>query len=227
MINSTGIETRLSMGLPAHGRRVMAGQAVEMFFNELPAIAERSLLYKNLDRDAVLKHVNLAEDQWILRNKIKEMGLVAFVANGSILPRRSGVDDRPLQRGAVPFISPPELEVMVELPHAGRQGDGDPKGITLIVGGGYHGKSTLLRAIERGVYDHISGDGRELVVTAGDAVKIRAEDGRRVEKVDISPFISNLPGNESTVAFSTDNKRKHFQAANIMEALEIGTSAVD
>ena len=226
MINSTGIETRLSMGLPAHGRRVMAGQAVEMFFNELPAIAERSLLYKNLDRDAVLKHVNLAEDQWILRNKIKEMGLVAFVANGSILPRRSGVDDRPLQRGAVPFISPPELEVMVELPHAGRvKGMGIPKGITLIVGGGYHGKSTLLRAIERGVYDHISGDGRELVVTAGDAVKIRAEDGRRVEKVDISPFISNLPGNESTVAFSTDNASgSTSQAANIMEALEIGTS---
>ncbi|NLO81490.1 MAG: ABC-ATPase domain-containing protein [Clostridiales bacterium] len=226
IINSTGIEARLSMGLPAQGRRVLAGQAADMFFIELPRLVERSLVYRNLDGEGLEKQVNLAEDQWVLRRKIEEMGLVAFVANGSILPRRSGVDDRPLQRGAVPFVSPPELEVEVGLPHAGRvKGMGIPRGITLIVGGGYHGKSTLLRAIERGVYDHIPGDGREFVVTVEDAVKIRAEDGRRVEKVDISPFISNLPGGVSTGAFSTDNASgSTSQATNIMEALEVGTS---
>jgi len=226
LVNTACVEARLSMGLPARGRSVLAGQAIEMFFNELPRLVEGSLVYKNLDMAAILRHVNLAEDQWVLRNKIKEMGLVAFVANGSILPRRSGVDDRPLEHRAVQFKSPCELEVMVELPHAGKvRGMGIPKGITLIVGGGYHGKSTLLRAIERGVYDHIPGDGRELVVTVDDAVKIRAEDGRRVEKVDISLFINNLPNGESTTAFSTENASgSTSQAANIIEALEIGTS---
>ncbi len=226
LVTNSSVEARMTMGLPARGRTVLAGQAMEMFFGELPRLVEQSLIYRNLDNAALLKHVNLAEDQWVLRNKIKEMGLVAFIANGSILPRRSGVDDRPMERGAVPFKSPPELEVMVELPHAGKVwGMGIPKGITLIVGGGYHGKSTLLHAIERGVYDHIPGDGRELVVTVEDAVKIRAEDGRRVEKVDISPFINNLPNGESTKAFSTENASgSTSQAANIMEALEIGTS---
>jgi len=226
LVSDLRVEARLTMGLPARGRTVLAGQAMEMLFGELPRLMEQSLVYRNLDNAALLRHVNLAEDQWVLRNKIKEMGLVAFIANGSILPRRSGVDDRPMESGAVPFKSPPELEVMVELPHAGKVwGMGIPKGITLIVGGGYHGKSTLLHAIERGVYDHIPGDGRELVVTVEDAVKIRAEDGRRVEKVDISPFINNLPNGESTRAFSTENASgSTSQAANIMEALEIGTS---
>lgn len=226
LVSDVSVEARLTMGLPARGRTILSGQAMEMLFGELPRLVEQSLIYRNLDRAALLKHVNLAEDQWVLRSKIKEMGLVAFVANGSILPRRSGVDDRPMESGAVPFKSPPELEVMVELPHAGKVwGMGIPKGITLIVGGGYHGKSTLLRAIERGVYDHIPGDGRELVVTVEDAVKIRAEDGRRVEKVDISPFINNLPNGEPTTSFSTENASgSTSQAANIMEALEIGTS---
>ena len=96
-------------------------------------------------------------------------------------------------------------------------------GVTLIVGGGYHGKSTLLQALERGVYNHIPGDGRELVVTNPAAVKIRAEDGRRVEKVDIRPFINNLPNQDNAAAFSTNNASgSTSQAANIIEALEVG-----
>lgn len=70
---------------------------------------------------------------------------------------------------------------------------GIPEGVTLIVGGGFHGKSTLLQALERGVYHHIAGDGREMVITRQDAVKVRAEDGRNIEKVNISAFINNLP----------------------------------
>ncbi len=102
---------------------------------------------------------------------------------------------------------------------------GIKRGVTLIVGGGYHGKSTLLKAIERGVYNHIPGDGREFVLTVEDAVKIRAEDGRKIENVDISPFISKLPFGLTTEDFTTENASgSTSQAANIMEALEIGTS---
>ncbi|RME97400.1 MAG: ATPase, partial [Chloroflexi bacterium] len=153
------------------------------------------------------------------------LGLVAFVANGAILPRRSGVDDRPLSgAGVVPFQSPANLQVELNLPHAGRvTGMGIPVGVTLIAGGGYHGKSTLLSALERGVYNHIPGDGRELVVSHPAAVKIRAEDGRRVEGVDLRPFINNLPNGNNAAAFCTQNASgSTSQAANIIEALEVG-----
>ncbi|HET7615856.1 MAG TPA: P-loop domain-containing protein, partial [Bacillales bacterium] len=99
--------------------------------------------------------------------------------------------------------------------------------ITLIVGGGYHGKSTLLQAVERGVYDHIGGDGREYVLTDVSACKIRAEDGRKVTQVDISPFIRNLPYGKDTEKFSSENASgSTSQAANIIEALEAGTRAL-
>ena len=104
------------------------------------------------------------------------------MANGSILPRESGVSSKPM-RGAVKFQSPKEQEVTITLPHAGViSGMGIKRGITLIVGGGYHGKSTLLKALETGVYPHVAGDGREYVITDDTAVKIRAEDGRSIEK---------------------------------------------
>ena len=97
------------------------------------------------------------------------------------------------------------------------------KGITLIVGGGYHGKSTLLKALEAGVYNHIAGDGREFVITDDTAFKLRAEDGRSITGVDISPFIKNLPNKKDTVHFSTeDASGSTSQAANLMEALESG-----
>jgi predicted ABC-class ATPase len=155
---------------------------------------------------------------------LKGQGLVAFVAQDAVLPRRSGVDKRPMTGLVIPFSTPETLRVDFDLPNRGAiTGMGIPEGITLIVGGGYHGKSTLLNALELGVYNHIPGDGREFVVARSSAVKIRAEDGRRVEKVDISPFISNLPFHQETRAFSTDDASgSTSQAANIMEALEIG-----
>lgn len=219
------IEVRLKVGLPARGRRVLGKEAQKMFLEELPEIVANSLFYKKIDQDRLKKHVLIVEDQEILRSKLKDKKLVAFVANGSILPRRSGVDDRPLTtEKVVEFKSPPEYEIQFELPYRGIiKGMGIKAGITLIVGGGYHGKSTLLNAIERGVYNHIPGDGREYVVTREDAIKIRAEDGRRIEKVDISPFINNLPQGDDTTEFSTDNASgSTSQAANIMEALELG-----
>jgi len=224
--NKDMIEARLSLGLPAAGRRVLSDEGYKMFFEELPKIVNYTLYYENIDSSSLKKHVKVVEDQETLRDKLSEKGLAAFIANGSILPRQSGIDDRPLSGNkVVRFISPPEYEIEFDLPHLGKiKGMGIKEGVTLIVGGGYHGKSTLLNAIEKGVYNHIPGDGREYVVTREDAVKIRAEDGRRIEKVDISPFINNLPQGETTTDFCTENASgSTSQAANIIEALEIGT----
>ena len=218
------VELRFLAGMPAAGRRILGREAEEMLLGDVPALVERSLLFRNLDGGDLYRHIEAAEDADFLRSVLKDRGLVAFVADGSILPRRSGVDDRPLTRG-IPFRSPEGLRVEVELPNRGRiTGMGIPEGITLIVGGGFHGKSTLLRALERGVYNHIPGDGRELVVTDPTAVKIRAEDGRSIVGVDISPFIGTLPGGVDTRFFTTENASgSTSQAANILEAVEAGS----
>ncbi|WP_457571953.1 ABC-ATPase domain-containing protein [Desulfovulcanus sp.] len=226
-VDKDSIEARFMVGLPARGRKILARQAEKIFFVFLPEIVENSLIYPNLNAQKLARHIQIAEDQEVLRAELKEKNLVAFVGNGSILPRESGISDQPLPKEkAVPFISPKELEACFHLPNQGQvKGMGIPAGVTLIVGGGYHGKSTLLKAIERGVYNHIPDDGRELVVTVADAIKIRAEDGRSVIKTDISPFISNLPGGQSTESFSTPNASgSTSQAANIVEALEAGAS---
>jgi predicted ABC-class ATPase len=218
-----GVEMRFFVGLPARGRQILGRQAAAMICDDIPLIVERSLKYKNLDPDHCKRHVETVEDADWLRQQLAEKGLVAFIPNGAILPRRSGVDQRPLETDVVPFKSPESLEVEFNRPNFGEiKGLGIPKGITLIVGGGYHGKSTLLNAIELGVYNHIFGDGREFVTTSPDAVKIRAEDGRSVAGVDISPFINQLPQGRSTLNFSTENASgSTSQAANIMEALEV------
>lgn len=218
------LEVRFFLGLPARGRRILGRAAAELLCDAVPRVVDRALRYRSLDPREVRAAAETNEDAEALRALLPELGLVAFVADGSVLPRRSGVDPRPLERGAVPFQSPPSLRVEVELPNRGRiAGMGIPRGITLIVGGGFHGKSTLLEALELGVYNHRPGDGREFVVTDGAAVKIRSEDGRAVAGVDIRPFISNLPGGVDTAAFSTqDASGSTSQAANIMEALEAG-----
>lgn len=170
------------------------------------------------------KAAELADDQAYIREQLPKMGLCAFVANGSVLPRESGVSQRPM-RSSVPFQSPETMEVTMELPHRGMiRGMGIRKGITLIAGGGYHGKSTLLKALELGVYNHIAGDGREYVITDDTAVKIRAEDGRSVKKTDISMFVNDLPSGKNTKEFYTeDASGSTSQAANVVEAMESGT----
>lgn len=219
------VEARFVVGLPARGRRILGRQAATMLCDEVPKLVDASLYYDRLNKKRLIIHLNAAEDADALRAQLPALGLAAFIADGSYLPRRSGVDNRPLQGDTVvPFRSPDSLRVEVSLPHAGHvSGMGIPTGVTLIVGGGYHGKSTVLSAIELGVYNHIPGDGRELVVTEPTAVKIRAEDGRRVEGVDIRPFINNLPNQSDAAAFRTDNASgSTSQAANIVEALEVG-----
>ncbi len=226
VVNAQHVEIRFAVGLPAAGRTVLANEAQAMFYQEIPKVAQASMLFSSLDRDAVRRHVEVAEDAEALRGQLEGRGLVAFVADGAILPRESGISPRPLRaEQAVRFAAPAELRVELAVPNRGRvAGLGIPAGITVILGGGYHGKSTLLSAIEMGVYNHIPGDGREYVVSRADAVKIRAEDGRRIEKVNIAPFISNLPFQRDTSAFSTENASgSTSQAANIVEALEAGS----
>lgn len=228
IIEEQFIEVRFEVGLPAAGRKVLGRAAGQIFCKALPKIVEASLIYKNLDQKAFKEQVELMLDQEVVREELKKRDLVAFVANGAILPRESGISEKPLRKGSIPFKSPANLEVTLNLPYRGEvKGMGIPKGITLIVGGGYHGKSTLLNAIELGVYNHIVGDGREMVITRQDAVKVRAEDGRSVEKVNISPFINNLPNGKDTERFTTPNASgSTSQAANMMEALEVGTSCL-
>ena len=221
------MEARFCMGLPAFGRKIAGKHAVIMFFEELPRIIE-STHFGNLDKKMLYTHIETNEDADFIRSRLDSLKIVGFVADESILPRMSGVDSRPLTGKVVPFESPESLRTEIDVPNKGvLTGMGIPQGVTLIVGGGYHGKSTLLNALELGVYNHIPGDGREYVITDFATMKIRAEDGRRIEKVDISPFISNVPFGQDTTAFSTeDASGSTSQAANIMEALEVGCTVL-
>ncbi len=223
-ITDEKIIMRFHVGFPAFGRTINAGELEKILFDFLPKCVENSAYYVNLDKKKVEAAVFLAEDQSALRQILKKEKLVAFVANGSILPRQSGVSERPL-KGAVPFTSPSSMERSFLLPHMGEiSGMAVPEGITLIVGGGYHGKSTLLSAIQQGIYNHIAGDGREFVITEQSAVKLRAEDGRSIRNVNISLFINDLPNNKDTSAFSTeDASGSTSQAAGVIEGIEAGT----
>ena len=219
------ISIHFEAGFPANGRTVNGRELSKMLFDLLPSCVASSLFYKNIDQKALKSTIDLSEDQHTIRTTLESMGLVAFIADGSILPRESGISEKPMKH-CIAFKSPDCCRVSFDLPHHGKiTGMGIPKGITLIVGGGYHGKSTLLKALELGVYDHIKGDGREFVITDPSAMKIRAEDGRSITNTDISMFINNLPNGKDTVSFCTeDASGSTSQAANVVEAMETGSS---
>ncbi|SCK43538.1 Predicted ATPase of the ABC class [Streptomyces sp. WMMB 714] len=220
-----GVTLRFGLALPGKGRRIDARYAQRLMCRTVPRVAERALRHGALDAASVREFVETVEDSDALRAALPGLGLVAFVADGAVLPRGSGVDDRPASGpGVVPFLSPENMRVTVELPHAGTvTGMGLPEGVSLVVGGGFHGKSTLLRALETGVWDHVPGDGRERVVSRPETVKLRAEDGRRVERVDVHAFVDHLPDGSDTTDFSTDNASgSTSQAASLCEAVEAG-----
>jgi len=224
IVNKDLAQASILIGFPARGRSVLAKELEKILYEFLPKIVLNSLFYKNLEQEQLINRVKLAEDQQYIRSELTKKDLVAFVANGSILPRESGVSTKPL-KGGIKFNSPKSLEVTLTLPNRGEiTGMGIPKGISLIVGGGYHGKSTLLRALELGVYNHIEGDGREYVIADDTAVKVRAEDGRVIHNEDISLFIDNLPNKKDTRRFFTENASgSTSQAANVIEGIESGT----
>ena len=223
-VNEKEITARFAVGFPANGRTINARELEKILFTYLPECVKHSFYYKNLDARRIRDAVELAEDQQAVRDQLKEQGLVAFVADDAVLPRESGISSRPMKQ-SVAFTSPESLRVTMQLPHRGAvTGMGIPKGITLIVGGGYHGKSTLLTALELGVYNHIAGDGREFVITDETALKLRSEDGRFIKDVDISMFINDLPNGKDTHHFSTeDASGSTSQAAGIVEGMEAGS----
>ena len=217
------LELRLRWSLPAFGREIAGRQAARNLNLDLArAIASLDLRESELGAEA-WKHCQVAEDHAALQEILVERGWVAFLADGANLARRSGVSQLPLE-GGVPLTAPETLAQTVQLPHAGAvRGTAIPAGVTVIAGGGYHGKSTLLNAIARGIYPHIPGDGRELVATVPEAMAVRAADGRAVTGVDLRPFISHLPGRDADPAqFTTANASgSTSQAASIMESLEL------
>lgn len=224
--SENGISARFEVGFPANGRTINSGELIKIFFDFLPRCIQQVFFYRSRKPAEVKAVIDLADDQQYIRKQLLERNLVSFVADGSVLPRESGVSSRPMTgSGSVAFQTPASLQVTIDLPHKGRiTGMGIPKGITLIVGGGYHGKSTLLKALEAGVYNHIAGDGREYVITDRTAMKLRAEDGRSVRNVDISLFINDLPNRKDTRCFSTeDASGSTSQAANVIEGLEAGS----
>lgn len=224
-IKEGDITLRFEAGFPANGRTINARELEKMLFDILTSCVKKSLYYSAVNQGKLKQAICLCEDQQYIREKLKELSLCAFIADGAVLPRESGISEKPM-KGAVPFQSPVSLKVTLQLPNKGQvTGMGIPRGITLFVGGGYHGKSTILQALQNGVYNHVIGDGRELVITDASAIKLRAEDGRSISNVDISPFIKDLPNKKDTTHFSTeDASGSTSQAANLMEGIEAGSS---
>lgn len=223
-ITEKGITARFFVGFPANGRTINATELEKILFDFLPVCIQKSFFYSSLNAKELQNYIELAEDQEFIRQTLPAKNLCAFIADGSILPRESGISSRPM-KASIPFTSPDSLRISINLPHKGKiTGMGIPKGITLIVGGGYHGKSTLLNALELGVYNHIPGDGREYVITDATAVKLRSEDGRFIKDVDISMFINDPPNKKDTRCFSTlDASGSTSQAAGIVESMEAGS----
>ncbi|EOS9873078.1 P-loop domain-containing protein [Vibrio parahaemolyticus] len=227
LFTEEGIELRFRVNLPAEGRSVLGKKANNILTFHLPKFIRRATLERELDKEAMVKHCQVVEDQSALREQLEAHNLVAFVANGSVLPRVAGNCDLPMKE-AVEFTAPESLQVTLHAPNKGYvTGLGIPKGITLIVGGGFHGKSTLLNAIERSIYDHIPGDGREYIVTDQKAMKIRAEDGRCVHHLNLSNYINHLPMGKDTADFSTqDASGSTSQAAWLQESIEAGATSL-
>jgi predicted ABC-class ATPase len=232
LVNSDWVEARINISLPARGRTILGSSALHILMNSLPGIVQKALFFKAYDRENLDAFVASIEDQDILRSAIVGQGksdrlklrlikgYSCFVPNGAILPRESGASAKPLpSEKVIRFQSPPSLEKTFNLPNRGSiTGMAIPQGMTTIVGGGYHGKSTLLKAISLGVWNHIPGDGREFTVTEPTAVGVKSEDGRSVTSVDISPFINNLPGWKDTHNWSTDDASgSTSMAASVVE----------
>ncbi|CAD6954324.1 unnamed protein product, partial [Tilletia laevis] len=231
-------EARFRVGLPARGRSILGRQAHHLLTKIIPAAVEDGLKYTLKRDEAIWTHIAALEDSYALTSQLHSQNLVAFIGNGSILPRASGASDKPMSAasssgeedgGAVEFVSPGSLETEMRLPHRGSvRGLGLKKGtLTVLIGGGFHGKSTLLEALSRGSYVHVPGDGRELVRTAESTVFIQSEDGRCVKNVDISPFIKNLPSGKPTTRFSTTNASGSTScSASLVEAIELGAELI-
>ena len=219
-----GLSIWFRVSLPgSRSKKVLAGEAEAMFCRELVDIVQR-VKDDLTDGQRLRVQCELVEDMLHVQERLGEHGLVAFVADGSRLPRASGVSDKPARQGVIAFKAPEGEAVVLDFPNAGKvSGLGIRKGVTVVVGGGFHGKSTLLDAVGKGIYPHVAGDGRERVVASKQAMMVCAEDGRSIQGVDISPFISTLPKKADPRAFFTENASgSTSEAAAIVENMLAG-----
>lgn len=223
------VEIRGGVLLPSEGRRALPKDAQALLLDGLPQIVDMALMAEHPSRsvDVIQRYLDVIEDAEALRAQLPARGLVAFIADGAMLPREAA-SDRPRLAHVVTFHAPAELRVTLEAPHRGPvTGLGIPRGVTLITGPAFSGRSTLLRTIAAGVYAHLPGDGREYCVTAPDAVAVVREGGRRVEAVPLAPFIRGLPGGEDVRRYRAEHAPDLLsQVAGLMEALELGSTVL-
>lgn len=218
----------LQVRLPGDGRKIQAEAAAEILTMVLPDLVSAALYNSGESKkDGVepelVEHYRVLAERKEILSQLEERGLCAFVPDGAVLPRASGLSELPME-GAVPFAAPEEMAVMLVANGREIRGMGIPKGITVISGGAFHGKSTLLQALTKSVYPHIPGDGREGIVVSESAVRVGVEDGRSVRGTDLSQFVRDLPGGISTKNFTTAcASGSTSEAANLMEAMEAGS----
>ena len=220
----------LQVRLPGDGRKIQAEDAAEILTMVLPDLVSAGLYNSGESKPEgvepeLLEHYRVLAERKVILEELEKQNLVAFVPDGAVLPRTSGLSELPME-GAVPFAAPAEMEVTLDVCGRKIRGMGIPKGITVITGGAFHGKSTLLQALTKAVYPHVPGDGREGIVISESAVRVGVEDGRSVRGTDLSPFVRDLPGGISTKNFTTAcASGSTSEAANLLEAMEAGSEA--
>ena len=222
-VDNGTLRASLAVHLPGEGRKIQAELAAEILTMTLPDLLSASLYRTPEHLAGIEKSFQTLETRRAILEALPKRGLVAFVPDGAVLPRESGLSERPLS-GAVPFETPEELAVTFDIGGKTLRGMGIPKGVTVITGGAYHGKSTLLEALVRSVYPHVPGDGREGIVVEESAFRVGVEDGRHVRGTDLSSMVRDLPGGVSTKNFSTEKASgSTSEAANLLEAMEMGS----
>ena len=218
-IDNGELRACLQVRLPGEGRKIQAEAAAEILTMVMPDLVSAGLYYNKADEPAMQEHYRVLAERKEILEQLDGHGLCAFVPDGAVLPRASGLSEMPLEN-AVPFNAPDGLAVTLNACGREIRGMGIPKGITVITGGAFHGKSTLLQALTRAVYPHVPGDGREGVVVDATALRVGVEDGRSVRGTDLSMF---LPGGISTKDFNTlSASGSTSEAANLLEAMEAG-----
>ena len=224
-IDNGELRACLQVRLPGDGRKIQAEVAAEILTMVLPDLVSAGLYYSKSDEAALQEHFRVLAERKEILAQLETRGLCAFVPDGAVLPRASGLSELPLE-GAVPFTAPEQMAVTLNVCGREIRGMGIPKGITVITGGAVHGKSTLLQALTRAVYPHIPGDGREGIVIDESALRVGVEDGRSVRGTDLSQFVRDLPGGVSTKNFNTlSASGSTSEAANLLEAMEAGSRA--
>ena len=228
-IDNGELRAVLQVRLPGEGRKIQAEVAAEILTMVLPDLVSASLFNDGGRCEGGVKpelaaHYQVLADRATILSELENRGLCAFVPDGAVLPRESGISEAPMA-GAVPFVAPEEMAVILNVNGREVRGMGIPKGITVITGGAFHGKSTLLQALTRSVYPHVPGDGREGIVIDESALRVGVEDGRSVRGTDLSQFVRDLPGGVSTKNFTTASASgSTSEAANLLEAMEAGSS---